>query len=108
MLEKNDMDIKIDSAMDGFEAGKKAVSFLPDLIILDLKLPGIDGFQVCKNIRNEEKLKNTKILAITGYDTPENKKKILECGADDFLAKPFEMETFINTVKKLMFNHESR
>ncbi|HCJ67808.1 MAG TPA: histidine kinase, partial [Elusimicrobia bacterium] len=61
------------SAMDGFQAGQKLSEFEPDLIILDLMLPGIDGFQVCRNIRSNEKTKEMKILAITGYDSPENR-----------------------------------
>ncbi|MFN3966645.1 MAG: response regulator, partial [Endomicrobiia bacterium] len=53
-------------------------------------------------IKKDERLKHTKILAITGYATPENKKKILECGADDFLAKPFEIDELISSIKKLL------
>ncbi len=80
------------SAIDGFQAGQTLAEFEPELIILDLMLPGIDGFEVCRDIRSNEKTIGIKILAITGYDTPVNRKKILSYGANDYLAKPFEME----------------
>ncbi len=101
-IKKQDSDIKIESAMDGFEAGRKILDFLPDLIILDLKLPGVDGFEICKAIKRDERLKDTKILAITAYATPENKKKILESGADDFISKPFEIGDLMISVNKLL------
>lgn len=101
-IKKQDQNIKIESAMDGFSAGRKIFDFSPDLVILDLKLPGIDGFEICRSIRRDERLKHTKILAITAYATPENKKKILECGADDFIPKPFEIDDLMATINKLL------
>src|SRR5204863_1285962 len=57
---------KLETASDGFLAGKLVQQFSPDLVILDLLLPGVDGFQVCKSIRQDPESKNTKILAVTG------------------------------------------
>src|SRR5882724_4917178 len=74
---------KLESASDGFIAGKLVHQFGPDLVILDLLLPGVDGFQVCKSIREDPDSKNVKILAVTGYDSPEIRTKILDSGADD-------------------------
>ncbi len=85
------VDVKV--VLDGFTAGSILNDYLPDMIILDLMLPGINGFEVCKHIRESELHKRVKILAITGYDTPDNKEKILACGADDFLAKPMDLKT---------------
>jgi len=90
------------SATGGFQAGQALAEFEPDLIVLDLLLPGIDGFQVCRNIRSNEKTKRIKILAITGYDTPENRKKIFACGADDYLPKPFDTEELNKRMNKLL------
>lgn len=81
---------QIKLARDGFSAGRMLDEFLPDLVILDLHLPGIDGFQVCQNIRSDPDLKGIKILAITGYDTAENAQRILASGADAYLAKPLD------------------
>ena len=82
---------EVEVAVDGFEAGRKLEMFQPDLILLDLMLPGIDGFQVCRNIRADEKRKNIKILAISGLKGEDTRKKILAMGADAFLTKPFDL-----------------
>lgn len=89
-------------AQDGFEAGRLVSDTLPYLVILDLNLPGIDGFRVCANIRKDERLNETRILAITGQDTEENKKRILEAGASDFLAKPFDGKQLTEKVSCLL------
>jgi len=87
---------------DGFSAGRILSEYLPDLIILDLMLPGINGFEVCRQIRASEFFKKVKILAVTGYDTTENKEKIMSSGADDYLAKPLEVGILAEKIKRLM------
>ena len=96
---KNDK-YEVFAAGDGFQAGSALSNFRPDLVILDLMLPGIDGFRVCELIRQQDK--KIKILAITGYSTRENKKKILAKGADSFLSKPFEMAELMKKMEKLL------
>lgn len=90
-LQKLYSDTEIHEAADGFEAGQKVAQLSPALVILDLKLPGIDGLKVCKMIRSDGRLKNTKILAISGHHPEESAKQSLAAGADAFLAKPFEL-----------------
>ena len=63
----------------------------PDLILLDLKMPGVDGFEVCRSIRSSSQLKHTKILAMTAFGD-EHREKILKMGADGFLEKPFKWD----------------
>ena len=93
---------KVYEAADGFEAGKMTLDILPDLVVLDLKLPGIDGFKVCASIRADDRFKHTRILAVTGQDTQENKSKILHAGADDYLPKPFEVKILNEKVFRLL------
>jgi two-component system, OmpR family, response regulator len=97
-----DAKAKIEEAGDGFTAGQKISDILPQLVILDLNLPGLDGFRVCEHIRQDKRLAQAKILAITGRDTVENKKKILNAGADDYLAKPFDAKTLKSVLLKLL------
>lgn len=80
---------QIAEAGDGFEAGQKINELRPHIVVLDLNLPGMDGFKVCKIIKNTAGLEETKILAISGFDTAETHKRILDAGADVFLPKPF-------------------
>lgn len=94
--------VEVQVVMDGFAAGLKLQEYFPDLIILDLMLPGVDGFAVCKKIRGNELHYGVKILAITGYDSEENYRRIIECGADDYLPKPFQADEIIVKIYKLL------
>lgn len=94
--------IEVKSVYDGFTAGLTVNEYLPDLIILDLLLPGIDGFKVCSSIKNNPKLNHIKILAVTGYDSPEYREKIFAAGTDDYLPKPIDLKLFRDKVKKLL------
>ncbi len=78
----------IEKASDGFETGQKMAQFLPDVVILDVMMPGINGMTVCKNIRSNPDTKFTKIIAVTGYYTEENITAMLDAGADVCLQKP--------------------
>ena len=93
---------QFESAPDGFSAGRLVHVFAPDLVILDLLLPGVDGFQVCKMIRQDAETKSTKILAVTGYDSPEIRSKIIDSGADDYLGKPLEYAQTLEKICKLL------
>jgi len=89
-------------ASDGFEAGVKTVQFKPDLMVLDLYMSGMDGFEVCKQIKENSNTSHIKILALTGYDTKETKDRILEAGADGFLVKPVEIKTLLQNIDDLL------
>jgi DNA-binding response OmpR family regulator len=78
----------IESAYDGQEALKISRRIIPDLIILDLMLPVIDGFEVCRILRQET---NVPILILTARDEEFDRVIGLEMGADDYLTKPFSM-----------------
>jgi CheY-like chemotaxis protein len=73
-----------------------------DLVILDLMMPGITGFEVCEQLRSFPATNGAPILALTGYDTLQNEERIKAAGATGYLAKPFEVPVFINEVKRLM------
>lgn len=88
ILQDMEEDYQIASALDGYAAGEKVTSFHPDLIILDLRMPGLDGFEVCQRIKANPETKNIKVLAITGYAEVENVQKIIQYGAQHCLVKP--------------------
>lgn len=100
LLVKSKLDIEIYTASDGFHAGHSLSNFKPDLVILDLMLAGIDGFRICSLIKKLNR--GTKVLAITGYDTDKNKRRIFGCGADDYIPKPFKNSVFLEKVKALL------
>lgn len=89
-------------AYDGEEGLRKAKEIKPDLIILDLMLPNRGGYDVCFNIRQNEYIKNTKILMVTAKNLRIDEDKGVFVGADGYLTKPFEPEDLIEQVQKLL------
>ncbi len=89
-------------ASDGFEAGMKIIKDEPDLLILDLFMPEMDGFKVCEKIRSNPETAKIKIIAISGLNSKENENKILEIGADIFLPKPIDSKELLSKVKLLI------
>lgn len=89
------------TAADGFEAGRLVATFRPDVVLLDLRMPGLDGFQICRTIKADPDTKTTTVIAMTGFYSPETEARILECGAIRCFAKPVEPSTlsaFIDSV----------
>lgn len=97
-------DVSVHQAEDGFVAGMLVQEFKPDLVVLDLFLPGLNGFKVCERIRADPDLEDTRILAVSGQATQENRSRILRAGADAFLSKPFGIAQFREAVETLMGN----
>src|SRR5512134_2037218 len=81
------------TAADGFEAGRLMASFRPDVVLLDLRMPGMDGFQVCRTIKADPESGATIVVAMTGYFSPETEARITESGAVRCFAKPVEPST---------------
>ena len=82
---------EVESATDGFEAGIQVERFKPDLLILDLLMPQVDGFNVCKMIKSNPATSHIGILVLTGFAARESLKRALECGADECMSKPFKL-----------------
>ncbi len=101
VLEASGRDYVIDTARDGYEALIKIGSFSPRLLILDIMMPRLDGFEVCRRIRAEESTKDISILAVTAYGRDEM-EKIKNCGANVCLAKPLTMKELLQSVRKLL------
>lgn len=91
-------DVSFEVANDGFEAGAKVESFRPHALVLDLMMPGMDGFEVCKRLRARPTLSHIRIIALTGSHTPENVARILEAGANACLSKPFDSEELLGAL----------
>lgn len=80
---------KIIMAANGEEALEKAKAEKPDLIFLDIMMPKKDGFEVCKELKEDDELKNIHIIMLTGKGRDQDRQKGLELGANEFLTKPF-------------------
>jgi excisionase family DNA binding protein len=93
---------QVSVAFDGYTAGVKMATVQPDLLVLDLIMPGVDGFSVCKRVKADPATRRTKILAMTGFVQEGNVAKALECGADLCLEKPFRVESLKTSVARLL------
>ncbi|MEE9615088.1 MAG: response regulator [Thermodesulfobacteriota bacterium] len=91
----------IETAGDGYEALIKVGDFKPDLLILDIRMPRIDGFEVCRRLRLEETTKGIKILAMTAFGK-DDMERIIQCGADRCLPKPLRVEKLRKDVERLL------
>ncbi|WP_138203244.1 response regulator [Haloimpatiens lingqiaonensis] len=99
-LEKNGY--KVECAVDGNEALEYVKNNIPKLILLDLMLPGIDGYDVCKKIRGDKNTSNIPIIMITAKGEEIDKILGLELGADDYITKPFSVRELIARVKAIL------
>jgi len=91
--------IKVSNAT---EVGLRAAQLSPDLIVLDFLMPEINGFDVCKALRNNELTKGIPIMAVTCLTKEEDIERIFECGADEYLPKPFKVDNFLEKIRDLI------
>lgn len=91
-------------AKDGFETLEIAKKEQPDIILLDIMMPGIDGFETCAKLREDPIISETPVIMVTALDDKDSRIRGIEAGADDFISKPFdrlELRTRIKTITKL-------
>lgn len=89
-------------ARDGFEAGVRVMTFRPELVLLDLFMPKLNGFDVCAQIKSNADTAHIKVLIFTGFDSPENREKSLRAGADGYLTKPVRKNELIQRIEALV------
>jgi len=82
---------EVEVAKDAFDAGRLVSAFRPQLIFLDLMMPGVDGFEVCTRLKKDPATTNTEVIAITGYYTEANMERIMSAGAAACLKKPLDV-----------------
>ncbi len=99
VLTSNNPEYDIEVAHDGFRAGVLYANSNPDVVILDLMLPGLDGFEVCRQIKQSSTGAGTVVIAITGLDDPKHKERILQLGASHFLPKPIDISGLKDLVR---------
>lgn len=95
-------DYDVRQAHDGFAAGELVATWRPDVVILDLRMPGMDGYEVCRRIKAGEDTKRTAIVAITAAYSEEARKRILECGARECLGKPLDVGILMKALEAAM------
>jgi excisionase family DNA binding protein len=101
-LEEDEYDYEVISASDGFEAGLQVNHFKPHLLILDIMMPDIKGYEVCKKIKTNKETKDTKIIVLSAYLDEEKFKKMKEYGADVCFSKPLPLPQLKKEVARIL------
>ncbi len=89
-------------ASDGLEGLKKARAIKPDAVVLDIMMPHVDGFEVCKQIREDPSLNQVKIVMVTSKNRNHDEQKGMGLGADDYIMKPFEPAELLHVLKQVL------
>ncbi len=92
----------VEEAANGIEACIKLGTYKPDLLILDMFMPEMDGLEVCRNIKTNPDLSNIKIIISTGYPNHSKLKQAAELGFTNIFYKPFNLEDFLKEVKNVL------
>lgn len=104
LLEK-EFDVSISFKQNGMEGLEYARQTKPDLVILDLMLPGMNGFDVLRKIKSEGSLGQTKVMIVSAKATSDDIEKGFELMADEYLTKPFHPKEFLARIRKLFLQH---
>src|SRR5215216_622352 len=94
--------VKLITAADGVEALEKVQQHNPDLILLDIMMPRMSGFQVCRKVKNDPATKDIQILMVTALNELGDIEQASECGTDDFVSKPVNKLELLTRVKSLL------
>jgi excisionase family DNA binding protein len=93
---------ELKTANNGFDAGMYVREFRPDLVILDIMLPDLNGREVCQRIRSDKNLESVKVLCISGMIESNKIAELKKAGADDFMGKPFVVEKLVDRVCEML------
>jgi two-component system, OmpR family, alkaline phosphatase synthesis response regulator PhoP len=92
---------QVETAMDGLEALEMVRRLKPRLLFLDLQLPKMDGFEVCRQIKNNPELRDTYIILLTAKGQDKDRQKGLAVGADEYLTKPYSPKELLTHLRNL-------
>jgi len=93
---------EIRTANNGFDAGMQVKEFRPDLMVLDVMLPDINGKEVCQRVRSDKNLDAVKIICISGMVEQDKISELTDAGADDFMHKPFTVDSLLERACELL------
>ncbi len=102
VIEQHRPDCEVLEAHDGYSAGELVGSTRPEVVFLDLRMPGVDGFEVCQRIKANEATKDIVVIAMTAHHTPEAQERMIACGAQAYLTKPLSMAVVVEELARAL------
>lgn len=97
-----DLDCEVDFAVDGQDTLDKVQSFQPDLLLLDIMMPKLNGFEVCQQIKSDPELRRTMVLMVTALNERGDIERAVQAGTDDFLSKPVNQIELVKRVQNML------
>lgn len=104
----SEIDSELRTASDGEQTLQLVADWRPDLILLDVMMPRISGFEVCKRLRTDPATRDIAIIMITALDQPSDMDRAVEAGTDDFLSKPINKTDLLLRVRALLRSREKK
>jgi len=98
----SDAGFLVEQAHNGHQALDKTLESLPDLILTDIAVPGLDGIELCKRIRSDERTRAIPVLAITGYGDRHYPDRVIDAGANHVLTKPCDSQRLVEAARRLL------
>lgn len=99
---------RVAEAANGVEALEKAVALVPDLIVMDLSLPVMDGWEATRRLKRDERTRQIPVLALTGYALTAHSKGAQEAGCDAFVTKPCLPDQLVSEIRRLLASRPAR
>lgn len=93
---------RVISATNGLEALEQVVAESPDLVLLDIMMPKMSGFEVCKRIKSDPKTRDIIVVMVTALSETSDVERAAECGTDDYLSKPIDRAALVKQVRSLL------
>ena len=90
--------VEVTAAHNGLVAGRMMYEFEPQVVLLDLKMPGMDGQQVCRQLKTAHTTKDIRVIAMSGFFSRDDQRRILDAGAEVCLLKPFTPDVLLNAI----------
>jgi len=100
LLQKADYEVV--QAMDGRQGMDMALANQPDLVLLDLSIPGLDGWKLAGRLKEHPALKEIPVIAVTGHTLPGDRRQAIESGCDGYITKPLDVTTFLLQVEAFL------
>jgi CheY-like chemotaxis protein len=96
------------TAQDGLDGLVQARHVKPDLILMDVQMPRMDGFETTRKLRSDSDFQYTPIIALTALAMPHDRERCLEAGMDEYISKPVNLKSLIKVIQSCLFEQESR